>query len=65
MARQRKKLQANGANFVVTVAGHENNTPIVLLHGFPNSATVWDKQVTCAGFTTYQNRCRHRYSQRQ
>ena len=44
MVRQRRKLHANGLNFVVTICGEEKATPIVLLHGFPNAASIWDKQ---------------------
>ena len=46
MTRHRKQLQANGLNFVVTDQGDEQATPVVLLHGFPNTANIWDKQVS-------------------
>ena len=45
MASERKRVQANGLNFVVTDEGDAGATPVVLLHGFPNCANVWDKQV--------------------
>ena len=45
MAPQRKRVQANGAEFVVTDQGDKDATPVLLLHGFPTSASIWNKQV--------------------
>lgn len=45
MSDQRKRLQCNGFKFVVTDQGDEAATPVVLLHGFPTSASMWAKQV--------------------
>lgn len=45
MTSERKRVQSNGLNFVVTDQGDAGATPVVLLHGFPNCANVWDKQV--------------------
>lgn len=44
MTSERKRLKSNGLNFVVTDYGKRGATPVVLLHGFPNSANVWEKQ---------------------
>lgn len=49
MAAHRQRLQVNGLNFVVTDQGSPEATPIVLLHGFPNNANIWDKQVSDVG----------------
>lgn len=45
MAPERKRVQANGAEFVVTDQGDKDATPVLLLHGFPTSASIWNKQV--------------------
>ena len=42
---RRKRLKANGLNFVVDDQGPTDATPVVLLHGFPNRANLWVKQV--------------------
>ena len=44
----RKHVRANGLNFVVDDHGHKGATPVILLHGFPNSANVWERQVYIA-----------------
>ena len=41
----RKHVRANGLNFVVDDHGDTSATPVILLHGFPNSANVWERQV--------------------
>lgn len=41
----RKRLRANGLNFVVDDQGPVGAVPIVLLHGFPNRANLWERQV--------------------
>lgn len=41
----RKDVRANGLNFVVDDHGDTTATPVILLHGFPNSANVWERQV--------------------
>lgn len=46
MTSERKRLTSNGLNFVVTDYGKKGATPVVLLHGFPNSANVWEKQAS-------------------
>ncbi len=38
-----KTVQANGLHFRVAVAG--SGTPVVLLHGFPDTHSVWHKQI--------------------
>ena len=42
---QRKRLRANGINLVVDDQGDESATPVILLHGFPNRANLWERQV--------------------
>lgn len=42
---RRKRLKANGLNFVIDDQGPTGATPVVLLHGFPNRANLWEKQV--------------------
>lgn len=44
----RKNVRANGLNFVVDDHGDTGATPVILLHGFPNSANVWERQVYIA-----------------
>ena len=44
----RKHVRANGLNFVVDDHGEIGATPVILLHGFPNSANVWERQVYVA-----------------
>lgn len=46
MTSEKKRLKSNGLNFVVTDYGKRGATPVVLLHGFPNSANVWEKQAS-------------------
>ena len=41
----RKHVRSNGLNFVVDDHGDTGATPVILLHGFPNNANVWEKQV--------------------
>lgn len=36
-------VDANGMKFSVNVRGDKVNTPVILLHGFPESAVMWDK----------------------
>ena len=45
MTAERKHVKANGLNFVVTDQGDAGARPVVLLHGFPNNANMWQKQV--------------------
>lgn len=44
MTAERKHVKANGLNFVVTDQGDAGARPVVLLHGFPNNANMWQKQ---------------------
>jgi pimeloyl-ACP methyl ester carboxylesterase len=37
------RVDANGMSFSVNVRGDKLNTPVILLHGFPESAVMWDK----------------------
>jgi pimeloyl-ACP methyl ester carboxylesterase len=49
------KIATNGINLSVHVDGPEDGTPVLLLHGFPDSANIWRHQVaalTAAGFRT-------------
>ena len=41
----RKRVTANGLNFVVDDQGDTRAIPVILLHGFPNRANVWERQV--------------------
>jgi len=36
-------VDANGMKFSVNVRGDKSKTPVILLHGFPESAVMWDK----------------------
>ena len=59
MASERKRVQSNGLNFVVTDEGDAGATPVVLLHGFPNCANVWDKQVIASCSVVLFRSCMH------
>lgn len=37
------KVEANGLKFSVNLRGESTNTPVILLHGFPESAVMWDQ----------------------
>lgn len=41
----RKRLRANGLHFVVDDQGPTGAAPVVLLHGFPNRANLWERQI--------------------
>ena len=45
MVAERKRVQANGLNFAFTDHGDKSATAVVLLHGYPNNANMWEKQV--------------------
>lgn len=36
-------IAANGLSFAVNTRGDKSATPVILLHGFPESAVMWDK----------------------
>jgi len=36
-------IEANGLRFSVDIRGDKTGTPVILLHGFPESAVMWDK----------------------
>ena len=36
-------VEANGLEFAVNTRGEKTGTPVILLHGFPESAVMWDK----------------------
>lgn len=38
-----KTVSANGMSFSVNLRGSNEDTPVILLHGFPESAVMWDK----------------------
>lgn len=38
-----KTVKANGMSFAVNIRGDKSGTPVFLLHGFPESAVMWDK----------------------
>lgn len=37
-----RTVNANGLNFAVNVRGNPAHTPVILLHGFPEAAVMWD-----------------------
>ena len=39
------KVDSNGVSLDVQVEGDADGTPVVLLHGFPDSKRLWTKQV--------------------
>jgi pimeloyl-ACP methyl ester carboxylesterase len=48
-------VETNGINLVVHVDGPEDGRPVLLLHGFPDSAHIWRHQIAAlnaAGFRT-------------
>ena len=44
---RRKRLKANGLDFVVDDQGDTGAVPVILLHGFPSRANMWQMQVVC------------------
>ncbi len=36
-------IEANGYSFAVKLSGNEQDTPVILLHGFPESSRMWNK----------------------
>jgi pimeloyl-ACP methyl ester carboxylesterase len=53
MAMEARDVAARGMTFQVLVDGPEHGEPVVLLHGFPQSAREWDAQLpalAAAGF---------------
>ena len=48
-----KTVKANELHFAVDIRGDKTATPVILLHGFPESAVMWDKfmdQLTANGY---------------
>ena len=46
-------IEANGLSFAVDIRGDKTGTPVILLHGFPESAVMWDKfmdELTAQGY---------------
>lgn len=46
-------IKANGLEFAVDIRGDKTDTPVILLHGFPESAVMWDKfmdELTANGY---------------
>lgn len=46
-------VEANGLSFAVDIRGDKTGTPVILLHGFPESAVMWDKfmdELTADGY---------------
>ncbi|SQD77071.1 alpha/beta fold hydrolase [Moritella yayanosii] len=46
-------IEANGLSFAVDIRGDKTGTPVILLHGFPESAVMWDKfmdELTTKGY---------------
>lgn len=49
------KITVGGLDFAVRMEGPEDGQPVVLLHGWPDRANLWDSQITAlnaAGFRT-------------
>src|SRR4029079_4856326 len=49
------EIETNGVRLAVGVRGPEDGTPVVLLHGWPDRASLWDAQsaaLSAAGFRT-------------
>jgi pimeloyl-ACP methyl ester carboxylesterase len=49
------RIETNGITLSVSVEGPDDGRPVLLLHGFPDSANIWRHQVaalTAAGFRT-------------
>lgn len=47
------QIEANGLSFAVDIRGDKTGTPVILLHGFPESAVMWDKfmdELTAKGY---------------
>jgi pimeloyl-ACP methyl ester carboxylesterase len=36
-------VEANGLRFAIDIRGHRTGVPVMLLHGFPESAAMWDR----------------------
>jgi pimeloyl-ACP methyl ester carboxylesterase len=50
-----QRIETNGITLTVHVEGPEDGRPVLLLHGFPDSANIWRHQVaalTAAGYRT-------------
>ena len=50
-----QRIETDGITLSVSVEGPEDGRPVLLLHGFPDSANIWRHQVaalTAAGFRT-------------
>ena len=56
-SRRRKRLKANGLNFVVDDQGDTGAVPVILLHGFPSRANMWGMQVCVTLLAPLCNKC--------
>jgi pimeloyl-ACP methyl ester carboxylesterase len=41
-----KLIEANGYKFSTKISGNENDIPVILLHGFPESSVMWERLIT-------------------
>lgn len=41
-----KLIEANGYTFTMRTSGNEQDVPVILLHGFPESSVMWKKLMT-------------------
>ena len=46
-------VEANGYKFSCKISGNENDIPVLLLHGFPESSVMWNKLMTDLNKTGY------------
>jgi pimeloyl-ACP methyl ester carboxylesterase len=48
-----KLVEANGYKFSCKISGNENDIPVILLHGFPESSAMWKRLTTDLNKTGY------------
>lgn len=46
-------VEANGYSFSVKISGSPQDTPVILLHGFPESSVMWDRLMSDLNNTGY------------
>jgi len=48
------RIETNGVGLEVRVEGPDDGTPVVLLHGWPDRASLWDAQITALNAAGYR-----------
>jgi pimeloyl-ACP methyl ester carboxylesterase len=48
------RVEVNGVNLAVTAAGPEDGRPVLLLHGFPDSAYIWRAEIAALADAGYR-----------